>query len=418
MSGAAEGERIPWTEKYRPMSLDDIVGQKRAVEAIRKWIESVKAGKKVKPLLLYGPPGTGKTSAAYAAARELDMDVIEVNASDVRNREHLSKILEGLSARSLFTGRRRLILFDEIDALPSEARTIASIMREILKRAQAPIILTANDPYEQGLAQLRGLTTMVQFTRLRWTTVYSVLRRIAQREGLRISEEVLKSVARNSKGDLRAAINDLEAVAKGSRELSASLGRVLGTRDVERNIFELMRAIFLGKSCRSAAWMTMNVDVDPDMILRWVEENTPLVYKTPRTLTLAYEYLSRSDVFMGRIVRTQNWRLLSYASEMATLGVCSAKLSTGEETGYVKFSFPAWVKQASATVQSRRVLREVSLQLAKRYHVSSRVVSREILPLIKAALGDRPGKIEEFARRHGLDPDLLRSALEHVRAPS
>ena len=137
MSEASLG-RIPWTEKHRPKSLNEIVGQKKAVEAIRKWIEDVRAGKKVKPLLLYGPPGTGKTSAAYAIAKELDMEIVEVNASDVRNREHLSKLLEGLTARSLFTGRRRMILFDEIDALPSETRTIASILREILKRAPVP----------------------------------------------------------------------------------------------------------------------------------------------------------------------------------------------------------------------------------------------------------------------------------------
>ena len=411
-------ERIPWTEKHRPRSLDEIVGQKKAVEAIRKWIEDVRAGKKVKPLLLYGPPGTGKTSAAYAIARELDMEIVEVNASDVRNREHLSKLLEGLTARSLFTGKRRMILFDEIDALPSEARAIASILREILKRAPVPIVLTANDPYEQGLAELRGLTTMVQFTRLRWTTVYAVLRRIAQREGVHLPETALKAIAQNSKGDLRAAINDLEAVAKGSRELVGAVGRLFGSRDIEKNIFELMRAIFLGKNCRYAAWMTMNVDVDPDMILRWVEENAPLVYKSPRTLALAYEYLSRADIFRGRIVRTQSWRLLAYANEMATLGVCSAKLTTGEQTGYVRFSFPSWVKKASATVQSRRTIREVSLQLAKRYHVSSKVVAREILPLIKAALGDRPAKVIEFARRHGLDPEALQSALENVRGVS
>ncbi|MGC9021493.1 MAG: replication factor C large subunit, partial [Candidatus Methanodesulfokora sp.] len=55
---------LPWVEKYRPRRLKDIVGQDEAIEQIMKWIEDVKAGKKVKPLLIYGPAGTGKTTAA------------------------------------------------------------------------------------------------------------------------------------------------------------------------------------------------------------------------------------------------------------------------------------------------------------------------------------------------------------------
>ena len=409
------GGTLPWTEKYRPKRLSDIVGQNKAMEIIAKWIADVKAGKRVKPLLLYGPPGTGKTSTAYAIARELDMDVLEINASDLRNRERLSRLLESLGASSLLSGKFRLLLFDEIDALPGEARAIASIVKEILKRSPAPIVLTANDPYEQGMAEFRGLATMVQFNRLRWQSVYKILRRIASEEGLRIPDEVLRSIAKNSKGDLRAAINDLEGLARGSIELVSQLGKLFGNRDIERNIFELMRAIFLGKSCRATSWLAMSVDVDPDMLIRWVEENVPAVYKNPKTLSLAYEHLSRADLFLGRIIKTQNWKLLSYATELTTMGVCSAKIVTGEQTGYARFGFPGWVKQAYATATARRALREVAKRLAVHYHVSSNVVIREILPVIKSSIGNKPALLSRFASKHGIDPEKLHAALEFIK---
>lgn len=406
---------LPWTEKYRPKRLSDIVGQSKAIEVITKWIADVRAGKKVKPLLLHGPPGTGKTSTAYAIARELDMDVLEINASDLRNRERLSRLLESLGAASLLSGKPRLLLFDEIDALPGEARTIASIVKEVLKKSPVPIILTANDPYEQGMAEFRGLATMVRFNRLRWQSIYRILRKIASEEGLKIPDEVLRSIARNSKGDLRAAINDFEGLARGSIELVSQLGKLFGSRDVERNIFELMRAVFLGKACRATSWLAMNVDVDPDMLIRWIEENVPAVYKNPKTLALAYEHLSRADLFLGRIIKTQNWKLLSYATELTTMGVCSAKIVTGEQTGYAKLGFPAWVKQAYTTAAARRAVREIARRLAAHYHVSSKVVIREILPVIKVSIGDKPALLSRFASMHGIDPESLHTALEFIK---
>jgi replication factor C large subunit len=148
---------LPWVEKYRPKRLKDIVGQNEAIEQIMKWIEDVRAGKKVKPLLIYGPAGTGKTTAAYAIANELGYDIVEINCADLRDKEKLNRVLGGLGSFSLIEESPRIILFDEVDALPAEGKTISSLLKEILSRGDMPVVMTANDVYEKHMYGIRNL---------------------------------------------------------------------------------------------------------------------------------------------------------------------------------------------------------------------------------------------------------------------
>ena len=401
---------IPWTEKYRPKKLDDIVGQPQALKAIREWIEGVRSGRQKKALLLYGPPGTGKTSAAYAIAGELGMDVVEINSSDIRSRERLERILENLRAPSLLTGRRRMILFDEIDSLPREASAIASIVRKILE-SRAVVVMTANDPYERHLIPLRELSVMVRFNRIRWTTVRAVLRRIASSEGVSVPDAVLTSIAKNCKGDLRAAINDLEAVSRGDLSLAPGIGRTFGVRDVEQSIFDLLRGVFFWKSCVGTRAMAMNVDVDPETVMRWVEENLPSAYADPEMLERAYEYLARGDVFFGRIVRSQNWRLLSYGSDMITLGVCSVKHMGGRVTS-ARFSYPSTIKMMARVSSIRQKMRRVCRRVGALLHVSGKVVKEEILPILALRRRDR-GFIERLSREANVEREELAEVIEY-----
>ena len=76
-----------WTEKYRPQSLDDVIGNERAITALRNWAEKWKGIKtpKTRAIILIGKPGTGKTSSALALAHDYHWIPIELNASDARN---------------------------------------------------------------------------------------------------------------------------------------------------------------------------------------------------------------------------------------------------------------------------------------------------------------------------------------------
>ena len=82
-----------WTEKYRPNSLQEVLGNGKAISELREWAEAWEQDRPVtRAAILYGPAGTGKTSAALALAREMDWEEVEMNASDVRTAGMIDRI--------------------------------------------------------------------------------------------------------------------------------------------------------------------------------------------------------------------------------------------------------------------------------------------------------------------------------------
>ncbi len=398
---------IPWTEKYRPKSLDEIIGQQSALKKIREWIELVKKGAPKRALLLHGPPGTGKTSAAHAIAKELDYDVMEVNASEASAGDKLKSVLSNLGAPSLF-GKKRLIIIDEADALStSEAKQVAKLAEKLV--SACPIVITVNDLYKNVPPELRRISEPVRFNRLRWTTIRSVLASIARKEGANVSMEVLKNIAVNASGDLRAAINDLQTICQGSPELISEIGKRIGQRDVEKEIFDLLKAVLIYEKCGYSKLVLRNLDQDPKFVFRWIEENLPLFYKEPKALKEAYDALSKADIFFKRATETGKMGLLAYSIDMMTFGVCSCK--TRKPAGWVKFQFPEIIRRRSATKEIRKEVKEIALILAKRLHISSSKVIEEIFPIIREDM-KREGRIlENISHELGIPKERIKEIL-------
>ena len=138
-SSSISASAMAWTEKYRPRTLREVIGNPKAVRELRAFADAFEA-KKVKAVILYGPPGCGKTSAALALAAEKGWDVVELNASDKRSAEALKRIAGHASESETFTKQRRLIILDEADNIHgSEDRGGAKALYEILKRSEQPI---------------------------------------------------------------------------------------------------------------------------------------------------------------------------------------------------------------------------------------------------------------------------------------
>ncbi|MDF2956253.1 MAG: DNA polymerase III [Candidatus Alkanophagales archaeon MCA70_species_2] len=314
MAAGAGGVGIEekWTEKYRPRSLAEVVGNRKAVEELRKWAKDCVE----QPAILYGPPGCGKTSAAHALAAELGWEVIELNASDQRSAPVIKSVVGTASVSGTFSKKKRLIILDEADNIHGrEDYGGMRALSEVLKRTRQPIILIANDVYKLP-RPLRDRCKLIRFYRIRTDTVVKLLRRICEREHLDINEELLREVAENSNGDLRSAINDLQAVA-AVKEMT------VGRRDVRVTIFDALKKIFHGEDLLTALYALYDADENPEDAIMWVYENMPLEYEG-KELLKGLRRLSRADVFLWR-ARRVGYRMWRYASFLMSAGVLAAK---------------------------------------------------------------------------------------------
>ncbi|MFT4250018.1 MAG: replication factor C large subunit [Candidatus Woesearchaeota archaeon] len=354
----------PFTERFRPKNTSEIVGQDAAVAAARKYAKEYKSSKE-QALLLHGPPGVGKTSLAVAIAKENDWELVEVNASDVRNKSSIEEVLgASMQQRSLFA-TTKLILIDEVDGLSgTKDRGGAGALAELIKETKYPVLLTANDAYSQKLKSLRKVCTVVEMGSPDYRSVYNVLQRICEEASIVYEEAALKSLARRAGGDLRGAITDLQTLQKITSENIAHLG---GRRQAE-SMFTALQRIFKSKDPVLAREAVDAVDEDLDELFLWIDENTPREYTQRSDVVAAFDALSRADVHKGRIMRWQHWRYLVYFIDEMTAGVALAKEE--KYSGYTKYQRsrrPLTYWQASNTKKKKQA---IASKIAEKTHMS------------------------------------------------
>jgi len=385
---------IPWVEKYRPKSLRDIEGNSQAIKDMLQWAEEWERGKpRYKALILVGKPGCGKTSAARALANDMGWGVIELNASDVRNEASIKRIAMVGAVMETFTdqgefisskkGGKKLIIFDEADNLyeSKDDRGGKKAIVETIRVSKQPIILIGNDYYSitsgtWGKA-LRSLAKTVKFTALRRSQIVKVLKRICSLEGIKCDVEALRYIAGVSGGDLRAAINDLQALAEGKEVLTYRDVAAVGYRDVRNEIYKSTLVVLHSEEFSKAKEALRNLDETPDFVMLWIEENMPLEYTKPKDLVRGYEYLSRADVYLGRVMRRQQYSLWSYAMDMI------AAVSIAKDEKYHqhprRYNFPSWLMKMSRSRSVRAVRDSLGVKLGRVFHTSKKDILDSVL---------------------------------------
>jgi replication factor C large subunit len=314
----------PLIKKYTPGSSKEIIGQPEAIKQLASFIMNYKKQKK-KATLLYGPTGIGKTSSVHAFAKENNLEIFELNASDFRNKDQIKqKLGSAINQHSLFS-KGKLILVDDIDGLSGtkDRGAIPEIIK-LMNSSTFPIILTAHNPYERKFSSIRSKVNMIEFKPINLKDMLLLLEKIKKKEKFSISEDLLKSIARRSGGDLRAAINDLE-ILSSLKDITKESLEDLGMREKEDSIIEGLLKIFKSTDPKIAISAFDQVNEDLDQQLLWLDENLPKEYEKPADLARAYDKLSRADIFQRRIRRWQHWRFLVYINALITAGVAVSK---------------------------------------------------------------------------------------------
>ena len=131
-----------------------------------------------------------------------------------------------------------------------------------------------------------------------------------------------------------------------------------------------MRHVLKGRRLEQVRTEVWNADATPEDLVLWIDENLAKEYKDPHDLVAGYQMLSRADVFLGRTKSTQDYGLWSYAGELATLGVMTAR--TKEYHAFQPFGFPSYLSKMGRTKGARQAKDELAVVLGRATHASKR----------------------------------------------
>ncbi|SDF56043.1 replication factor C large subunit [Halorientalis regularis] len=368
-----------WTEKYRPSTLSEVRGNDKARDALKEWGRTW--DEHGEAAILHGSPGIGKTSAAHALANDMGWEVVELNASDSRTKDDIER-LAGRAAKNTTLGGtgKQLIIVDEADNFHGNVdRGGSKAVTSIVKEAGQPVVLIANDFYEMSNT-LRNACREIEFRDISARSIVPVLRDVCRQEDIEFEDEALEAIAESNSGDLRGAINDLQALAQGRAELRAE-DVVTGERDRTNGVFDYLDTVIKTADAEEALKASYDVDETPDDLINWIEDNMPKDYEG-RELARAYDFLANADRWLGRVRATQNYSYWRYAGDNMTAGVAAAR--DGEKGGWTRYGPPSYWSKLGRSRGTREKRDYVARKIAENLGVSMATARREVIPHLAA----------------------------------
>ncbi|ELY57424.1 replication factor C large subunit [Natronolimnohabitans innermongolicus] len=370
-----------WTETYRPTTLSEVRGNNKARDNLEQWAKTWDDHRDA--VIVHGSPGVGKTSAAHALASDMGWPVMELNASDSRGADVIERVAGEAAKSGTLTGGeagRRLVILDEADNFHGNADYGGSAeVTRVVKDANQPIVLVANEFYDMSQS-LRNACETIEFRDVSKRSIVPVLRDICRREGIEFEEDALEKIAADTSGDLRSAVNDLQAVAEDTDRLTVD-DVVTSQRDTTEGIFDFLDTVIKEEDAEGALRASYDVDENPDEMLNWIEDNVPKDYRGAE-LADAYEFLANADRWLGRVRATQNYSYWRYATDNMTAGVASSRREP--KGGWTRYGPPSYWSKLGRTKGTRKTRDAIAERIAEREGTSVGTARREILPFLSA----------------------------------
>ncbi len=362
-----------WSEKYRFKNIDQFVGNEQSRLDVIKWIKTWIKG--TKPLILVGPPGTGKTSFITSVVHYFNYDLVELNASDFRNKANLENIINPLLSNDSIFGKKILLFLDEVDGISGRDDSGGlPFLISILKNSHIPIIMAANSKNSK-LKELIKNSKMVEFYPLSPFSMYFLLQNLLATENRSLELDQKLKLIEKSNGDVRTLLNLVQSELQGEYESFKKISKNLSVEDCV-NLF------FSAENKSQAKMILIQSDIiylSPKFGSSPEERIRDIVYaifssivaneKKISIMDMAkiLDALSQVDLYVNKIYKNRNWHLLRYANDLFVSRLFD--VTRGISVKYAQYNIPfPLIGSIFIRGQSTRMLGKT---LSKIFHASS-----------------------------------------------
>jgi len=367
-----------WSEKYRPQNISDMVGNEESRSAIMEWFAKWKKG--TKPLLLVGPPGIGKTTMAFLVAKQFGYDMVGLNASDVRSKSRINEILTPVLGNVSVLGTP-MIFVDEVDGIHGRGDYggVAALV-DILKEPTVPIILAANDDSSDKMKNIKKVVKIISFKKIPPRLLRVYLENILKKESAKLSPGSLIKVIDKSRGDIRSMINLTQSMVTGFNPQTETKFENI---DVEDGI----NAFFKSKSIEEARSVLYSMQIDPREKINAFYSSIVTSNLDADTSAKYLEIISEADMLYGKIIRTQNWRLLRYLND-----ILIKLYQNDDRVRYAQYNL-SWPLLNRIRWDGAK-LKALSSAMAKKLHLSSSAFVTFGLPFVLFCIKNKTLELE------------------------
>ncbi|MGI0005166.1 MAG: AAA family ATPase [Nitrososphaera sp.] len=389
---------LMWSEVHRPKRIEQMMGNEDARLAILKWLGGWVSG--AKPLLMIGPPGTGKTTAVHALARQFDYDLVEMNASDARNREGIEARIKPIFANTGIFGRKIMLFLDEVDGISGrEDSGGLDALVDLIKEPTVPVVMAANAKSAKT-KELAKACKVIEFSPVPPRLLLLFLDHVLESEGVKLGPGDRVSIVNNSRGDIRAMLN-------GAQSRAAGYATVSNSDVIEVDVADAINGYFAAAGKENAVQALARADAtfpDPryqggdaearrrDMMAA-LFSSIVSAHLDQDSLAGMLDTLSRADVVVGRVSRKRHWSLLRYVRDMLSHGLYEK--SRGKGIKYSQYAMP-WQVMGPSFARGQTV-RKVSSAIAPAMHVSKRTFGTFVLPYLARAMANEKVDPVQFA---------------------